>query len=450
MNSGIPVEVVVDSGLPAGSLPATRRAGRQAIALLWSLTGVYVMSLWVLVPLPLSYALPLAMPFSLFLYAISRRHAIESFLRLKIEFFLLGLMAVLSVLSLVNSNAPFRSFRIIFPSVLPFLLFLHLVVLGSISRERLLWIPRMLVGAAFLFSVFPFLASFVLPPLKSLVFEEYRLKCFFEISIQHSIVLAVTIPLLVAEFVLQKRLFWRGVLAVGLLLLVYTSFRAGSKTAMSVGMLGGLLTFVVLRMRAQSAGKSLLMFAMLGLAGVFLWFFGLDLAEKLEPEIAGKLRSIVEGGVKSYQSVQIRRHLWQVAIEEGKAHWLVGSGAGEIVLNYPHAHNLVLDYFKGIGLFGALAIVGLCLTILARGGFKALDILRGRGGVLDQRIFACYVGAAVYVLCNQMSDCFGPSTVGMLWTVYLSAVLAEGAGREREVRVELVEDDPMPGRGERS
>lgn len=96
MNSGIPVEVVVDSALPAGRLPSAQRAGRQAVTLLWSLTGVYVMSLWVLVPLPLSYALPLAMPFSLFLFTVSRRHAIESFHRLKIEFFLLGLMAILS------------------------------------------------------------------------------------------------------------------------------------------------------------------------------------------------------------------------------------------------------------------------------------------------------------------------------------------------------------------
>ena len=220
-----------------------------------------------------------------------------------------------------------------------------------------------------------------------------------------------------------------------MLMLAYTVFRAGSKTAMSVGFLGALFLFVILKLRSQSLGQTLTMFLGLVGGGVFLWFFGLDLAELMEPETAEKMRRIIEGDLATYHSIQDRRHLWQTAIEQGTAHWMVGSGAGEIILGYPHAHNLVLDYFRGIGLFGAVAIVLLCLRILVRALAKGVMILQGRADDSEKRIFACYVAASVYVLCNQMSDCFGPSTIGLLWTVYLVGVLAERPRIRRGVAV---------------
>ncbi len=105
-------------------------------------------------------------------------------------------------------------------------------------------------------------------------------------------------------------------------------------------------------------------------------------------------------------------------------HWLVGAGAGKVLMGYPHSHNLVIGYFKGIGLFGALAIAVLCLVILARAGRWTVRMLRCGGDATDARILGCYMSAVVYVLANKMSDSFGPSTIGFLWTVYLAAVAA--------------------------
>jgi O-antigen ligase len=396
--------------------------------------AIYLGSLWVLVPLPFPYATPLLLLLAPLFVKVSRRYVIGLLARLWLEFSLLLLMAFLAVLSLQNSDEPFRSFRVIFPCLVPFLLFAHFMVLGFVSRRHLLGSVRILLVAAFLLSVLPFLASYAVPPLKGIVWEEYRLRGFFQVSIQHGIALGTMVPLMVAEYVMQKRLVLRIVLLALLLLLAYTTFRAGSKTSMSIGFAMGLVTYAVLKIRSQSALRSLGMFFGIGFLGLFLSLYGLDLAEKLEPETGEKLRNIVEGGAATYQSVQVRRNLWQLALEEGKAHWLVGAGAGKVLLGYPHAHNLVIDYFKNIGLFGAVAVAALCLIILFRAGRKTLAMLSRGGDDEEKRIFACYMAAVVYVLANQMSDSFGPSTIGFLWSVYLVAVIADYAGSLRRVR----------------
>ena len=92
-----------------------------------------------------------------------------------------------------------------------------------------------------------------------------------------------------------------------------------------------------------------------------------------------------------------------------------------------HAHNLVLNYFRGIGLFGAIAVALLCVAILYRCVSKGMTVVVGRAGPADRRLWSYYVAAIVYVICNQLSDSFGPTTIGCLWLIYLPAVLCERA-----------------------
>jgi hypothetical protein len=143
----------------------------------------------------------------------------------------------------------------------------------------------------------------------------------------------------------------------------------------------------------------------------------------VDPVLAMKLRVIFSDGVGNYQSIKSREALWGNAIDQGTMHWLVGSGAGERVLGIAHAHNLVLDYFRGLGVFGAAAIVLLCITVLLRAGGGGVSALVRRAGADEKRTWACYAAAGIYVLCNQLSDCFGPSTIAALWLVYLPAVM---------------------------
>tara|TARA_R110000850_G_scaffold276706_1_gene419770 strand:- start:1163 stop:2482 length:1320 start_codon:yes stop_codon:yes gene_type:complete len=420
----------------AQSLNREKRSASKFVALMLSVPLIiYISSLWLVRPLSLgdTFSFTLAAPgvlvLSILIVRIPRAHFLTSLSRVGIEFGLLFLIICLSVLSLVNSNDPIRSFRIIFPSVLPMTLFLHLVVVSYVSPGQLQKIPRMMIVGAFIFSVLPGLLALVLPPLSSYLAVTYRVRGFFENSIQHSIALGVIVPLVVVEFATARTGKAKAVWAICLLLMAFTTFRAGSKSVLGISFGSGMLLYALLAFRSRNFIRILFVLIGIVLLAVFLWLFGLQLAEMLNPVIAEKLRSIIEGGVSNYQSIDSRKLLWQEAINQGKRHWIVGSGAGEMVLGISHSHNLVLDYFKGIGVFGAAAILLLCLTILTRTAFKAVSVVAGNGDELDVRVLACYFASANYVVCSQLSDCFGPSTVGFLWIVYLSGRFLEGSPR---------------------
>ncbi len=404
----------------------SRASRRTAWLLLTAPTAVYALSLWLVWPVPLSLATPALLLITPLVIAVSRRDLISRLSMLRIEFSLLGVMTVLSLLSMINSNDPVRTIRIIYPCLVPLAIFGSFVALGPHLKNRLLFLPRLLVAACLLLSIAPFILSFALPPLQEHLFRGfYRLNGFFENPIQHAIALAVVLPLVTAELAMTNQKLKKIAWAVLWLLLVYTLFRTGSKTPLAVGLIISTALYATLRIRRQHLLRTGLLLCALGAAACLLAMFGLELAERLDPTVGRKMRSIVEGGISNYQSLKSRRLLWNEAMNEGKAHWLIGSGAGEKVLGLSHAHNLVLDYFKGIGIIGALSVACLCLVILLRTAAKWLHVIRCPVTSNEQRILACYVASMIYILCNQLSDCFGPSTIGFLWIVYLSGVLSE-------------------------
>lgn len=412
--------------------PTHRRRESLALTLLLQLPlYAYLCSLWLVRPLALgdTFSLTLAAPalllIGLIVLRIPREFVLAKVRPLTFEFSLLLGFVLLSILSLVNSDSPIRSFRIIFPSLLPFTIFAHLVVLSWFASRLTSRVPRFLIGCAVVFSVIPLFLTIAVPPLEPIVFGSYRMQGFFENPIQHSICLATLMPLIMVEFSLAKKFRWKIFWGILFVVMLYTLFRAGSKSAMGVAFLFSVLLYTWLAFRSRSFIKITAVLIGLVLAGIFLKLFGLMIAEAINPIIAEKIRSILEGGVSNYQSIESRKLLWEEAIRQGKQHWLVGTGAGEKIHGVSHSHNLVLDYFKGIGIFGAIGIALLCLAILGRTVWKALSVLSGRGNETDIRVLACFFGASVYVLCNQLSDCFGPTTVGFLWITYLAGVFME-------------------------
>tara|TARA_R110002096_G_scaffold285073_4_gene478891 strand:- start:1416 stop:2738 length:1323 start_codon:yes stop_codon:yes gene_type:complete len=417
---------------PAG-LPEQQRGNSASVSfiLIAPLIG-YIASLWLVRPLALgdTFSLTLLAPalmlVGLLTIRVPRQFVLNRLSKVGVEFSLLVVIVILSFMSMVNAEEPIRAFRIIYPGVLPGVIFLHLVVVCYIAPNILLKIPRYLIISAVIFSVIPLILSMVVGPLRDYLFVSYRMRGFFENSIQHSIALGVMMPLVVVELSTAKKKLKKVAWACLILIMVYTTFQAGSKSVMVMSSLAGLMLFTVLEFRSRNFFRISAVLIGLVMFGLFMWAFGLTLAEKINPTIAEKLRSIIEGGVSNYQSIESRKELWREAMEQGKRHWLIGTGAGEKVLGISHSHNLVLDYFKGIGVFGAASIAFLCLTILSRTAYKTLWVLRGLGGESDIRILGCYFGASLYVICNQLSDCFGPSTVGFLWIVYLAGRMSEG------------------------
>ena len=391
----------------------------------------------------LSYVIPFTFCLAFLAIPVGRNIFLNQGSRIRVELVLLFVISALSIISLINHNEPFRAFRVLFPSILPFLLFLQLAALWKVSPATVAKLPRLLIFLALIFGTLPLILAFLDSSLKDYVFSRHRYKGFFENPNQNSIVLATIIPLAIAEVANAKSRFKKLLWVSAMLLLMFTLIRTGSKTALLVGLSVSWLFYITINFRSFSPLKRFAMtFGMLILA-VIVVLYGIEIAALFDPVLASKLNMIFSDGVGNYYSIESRKLLWQNAIEEGSKHWMIGSGAGERVLGLAHAHNLVLDYFRGVGVFGALAIALLCLTICFRAVRKSLSLLSAPAGSGDRWICACYVSAAVYAVCNQLSDCFGPSTVGILWLIYMPAIFSEHHANK------LLEPNPRTGRRQR-
>ncbi len=386
---------------------------------------IYMGSLWTVRPVALSLVTPalfLLLPLTV---KLSRGAVWRGLRGLRIELVLVAVMAALSFLSISNSNAPVRSARIIFPCLLPFMLVIGCVAAHQRNANLPQWIGRGLVAGMVVFCLLPMAAVTAVPSLAGVFFESYRFRALFENPIQCAIAMGTIMPILVAETELARgrlvKFAWAGLL----LACFYTLFRTGSKFPLGMSVVTGGATFFLLQIRRLSLGRATLILASILGSGVFLATFGLGIADRIDPEIGSRLRQISGSGVSNYHSIQSRKLLWQEAIDQGTRHWLVGSGAGEKVLGLSHAHNLVLDYFKGIGLFGAAAVALLCLAIGWRCLRKVVSIFRLPENEADRRVCVFYISAIGYVVCSQLSDSFGPSTIGFLWLIYVVGVVSD-------------------------
>lgn len=147
------------------------------------------------------------------------------------------------------------------------------------------------------------------------------------------------------------------------------------------------------------------------------------------PVTYAKIVAILTKGVADYQSIQSRSLLWEESWRLGIENPWVGIGAGAHVLGASHSHNLILDYFRGVGAFGALAMLLLLITVIVRAAtfYKATLSKGGQGKWCDTIIVALYLGALGYMIGNQLSDSLSPSTAFGFWVVYVAAYLSAEA-----------------------
>jgi O-antigen ligase len=347
--------------------------------------------------------------------------------RVRVELGLALVLALLSMLSVINSDDPIRILRILFPSALPILLFLQLVALREVSPDTVERLPRVFFAAGVSFACLPLLLTFASGGIHEYFFEGgYRFMGMFDHESQLSVMIAVLVPLAIAEIAIAEKPLMRWVWIVLLILVFYTLVRVGSKTALFITLGYAWLFYIWTHLRIQSYLKNVFLISVVAVVMLFLALYGTSIATAIDPVLGEKVAAVFDDGIENYRTIQSRNELWAEAIRQGQQHWLVGTGAGEMILGLQHAHNLVLDYFRGIGIFGALAIVLLCLRILWRAVDKAFRVLFATNVTSrDLRIFACYASAAVYVTCNQLSNSFGPATISALWMIYLPAVLSE-------------------------
>lgn len=395
---------------------------------------LYIVTAWLVRPLSanniaLAYAVPLTFGIGILLFNVPKWEVNLMLRRVRIELALTLLMGLLSILSVINSSEPMRILRILFPSILPVLLFFQLTALRSISPESVERLPRHFMIAGFVFACLPLFFSFTSSGVHNYTFEGgYRFMGLFDHEAQLSVMVAVMVPLIIGEIAIAKKAVARWMWIALLFVVFYTLVRVGAKTAMFITVGYAWLFYIIAHVRFQSVLKNVLLASVVVVLMIFVGVYGLSIATAIDPVLGAKIAAIFDQGFENYRTIQSRSELWREAWDEGTSHWLIGSGAGESILGMQHAHNLILDYFRGIGVFGALAVGLLCVRIVWRTIDKGLDVILAKSvSPLDIRIFACFSAATVYVLCNQLSNSFGPATISALWMIYLPAVLSEPA-----------------------
>lgn len=333
------------------------------------------------------------------------------------------LILLFAMLSSIDSPAPARSFRVILPMMFGLGAMLLLPLLPSQGCRRLVY--ACLLSGTVLTAVG--LLIMQQPGVRPIVMDEYRFAGFFDNANQKSLVLSIFLPLALALGLTTARpLLKLGSLAA-FLVLAAALVLTGGKTALGIGFVVCAATAVYyvsrddrsLRILARLAVTIALVLVALP---ILLWILS-----KASPITFEKVTTIFTGGVQDYASIRSRNRLWEESLRLGFANPLTGAGAGTMVFHVSHSHNVVLDYFRGLGLVGALSIAVIYVMVAVRTvRFYAATFASGATNKWqDSIIAALYLGALAYLSGNMLSDSLSPSTSFFFWLVYVAAYISE-------------------------
>ncbi len=145
----------------------------------------------------------------------------------------------------------------------------------------------------------------------------------------------------------------------------------------------------------------------------------LVILQSLNPRAYRLLMTQVSGG--EAHSMVSRERLWTISIDLGLAHPFTGVGAGQPIGDIaPHSHNLFIEYFRTLGVPGVGLITIMVLLIVIFLVSAVVPTLMGHGESRHATVTnVMLLGSAVcvwnYLVANQMSDSFGPSTAPFFW-----------------------------------
>lgn len=321
---------------------------------------------------------------------------------------------VFSFTSAINSPEPERVMRVIIPMTYALSVYIFINISNDEIRTKFL---EVFIVAGFVV----LLSSIVLAyatPFRRMVMGAYRLKSFFDNANQLSIVIASIVPFALVHCfhrVGRKRLFAIAVLTIFLAALMLT----GGKTAIGLSLVG---IMAVMILRASTSGFDILTLFRVLLA-LFLGFVvlvaSIPIIKIVSPITYMKFAQIFGGGIENYQSIVSRSVVWQEAIRLGLEHPILGSGAGAHIFGLTHAHNMILDYFRGGGVFAAVAAIVLTITTIVR-STRAILLRSIRNDQIKRlEASALLVGGCLYLIANQLSDSFSPSTAAFFWITYM-------------------------------
>jgi O-antigen ligase len=335
---------------------------------------------------------------------------------LSISAILVGLFALFSA---SYAAEPFRVLRVAYAQIIGPIILLY-VFIGVRSGSAALRACWLLVVLAALSSCIAF-AAFQMPSLGRIFFgASDRTAALFKQANQFGIVLSMVLPLS-AALLLSMRGRLRLLAALCTLAIYLGLALSGSKANLMIAtaLAGGVL-IMYLANQGHFTRNPLLSFSLMGVA-VAACLIGYNALDILNPRAKHLLDSFAGGEV--IPSWAHREAIWDAAIATGLEHPLLGQGAGQLGLGgVTHSHNVFLDAFRTLGvpgLAGVVLEVGCVMVMLIP------IIAHGFKGRLPLLPAATAAGCLAYIIANQSSDSFGPSTIPIFWIVLaLTLVMA--------------------------
>lgn len=323
-----------------------------------------------------------------------------------------GLIIILSLASMLYSDNPMRVMRAIFAHIFGFATIPAIAAIavrpnGAVVVDRL-------VSAMVVMSVAT--ALLVIVGLGGAKFAD-RAEGFFKHANQLGIALSAGLPLVAAKLVSARR--HRLVLAGCLIAVLLGLVKSGSKTNFVVGVAGLGLFFALYAAYLVVRRKRPLTVIAGVVAAPLVLQSAVVLLQALNPRAYRLIMTQLSGG--EAHSMVSRERLWAISIDLGLAHPFTGVGAGQPIGDIaPHSHNLFIEYFRTLGVPGVALITVLVLLIGIYLMKAVFPTVMGQGNARQATgINVMVLGTAVcvwnYLVANQMSDSFGPSTAPFLW-----------------------------------
>lgn len=139
------------------------------------------------------------------------------------------------------------------------------------------------------------------------------------------------------------------------------------------------------------------------------------------------LDSFVTGNqdVENYRTVTARSLLWEESWKMAETYPLTGVGAGQLMSDgTEHSHNVFMDAMRTTGFpgLGLTILFFIAVVFYIFSAYRAGQVLNSdpSSQLSDPTVRGVFVGSLVamlsYLLSNQMSDSFGPSTIPFFYT----------------------------------
>lgn len=256
---------------------------------------------------------------------------------------------------------------------------------------------------------------------KSVRFSPGRFALLFKHPNQTGIAISSAIPLACAVMLskdgFEKHWRWLGGVTTALLFLGLVA--TGSKTNMIISGIAVLVMNTLVVAHETNRKRFLIKavavpLSLIAIAGLFVFVL-----REYNPRSFNLFNRLQDDGALGLATIENRLILWEESIRVGKEKLFTGMGAGarfdQLDKSYSQSHNLILEYFRTLGLPGLLLLVAL-LGLLLKSSFQTMSD-RGISAMEYSLAIRLGLGLSVlsYLAANMMSDSMGPSTSPFLW-----------------------------------